>query len=74
MILPYNPQYEMPVVWDVPITGSEVIKSVFGQCSRLVQCTELGKEILEQEHEIEKTMHNGSGGRRLSHTSTLHRT
>ena len=47
--LPYNPEREIPVFWDVPMTGGERIQHVFGYCLKLVQCSEIGSELLERE-------------------------
>jgi hypothetical protein len=38
-VLPYNPGLERPVVWDVPLSGSESLQTIFGSCLHLVQCT-----------------------------------
>lgn len=51
-VLPYNPRLEMPVVWDVPLSGNVAIQSVFGKCLWLVQCKKRGKDILRREREI----------------------
>lgn len=63
MVLPYNPQLEIPVVWDVPLSGGSATKSVFGNCLRLVQCNERGKDILARERELLENGGDGSGRR-----------
>jgi len=37
-ILPYNPNLEKPVVWDVPQSGGGTLQTIFGSCLHLVQC------------------------------------
>ena len=56
-VLPYNPIREMPVVWDIPLSGGSGIESVFGKCLRLVQCSEVGNELLLREFD---EMHDGA--------------
>jgi hypothetical protein len=47
--LPYNPDLEISVFWDVPMTGGPRVQYVFGNCLRLVQCSEVGKELLDRQ-------------------------
>ena len=52
-VLPYNPQLEVPVVWDVFLSdGGSTVESVFGDCLKMVQCTGRGAEILSREREL----------------------
>eukprot|EP00574_Skeletonema_japonicum_P006966 CAMPEP_0201723596 /NCGR_PEP_ID=MMETSP0593-20130828/7597_1 /ASSEMBLY_ACC=CAM_ASM_000672 /TAXON_ID=267983 /ORGANISM="Skeletonema japonicum, Strain CCMP2506" /LENGTH=796 /DNA_ID=CAMNT_0048214725 /DNA_START=132 /DNA_END=2522 /DNA_ORIENTATION=+ len=37
-ILPYNQFMERPVVWDVPLSGTGSLQTIFGSCLHLVQC------------------------------------
>ncbi|KAL9185489.1 hypothetical protein ACHAXT_003266 [Thalassiosira profunda] len=50
-VLPYNPQLELPVVLDVPLSGGAAIKSILGGCLKMVQCNERGRDILARERE-----------------------
>ena len=53
LVLPYNPQLEVPVVWDVFLSdGGSTVESVFGDCLKMVQCTGRGAEILSREREL----------------------
>jgi hypothetical protein len=52
--LPYNSLREIPVFWDVPMSGGPRIQYVFGHCLKLVQCSGVGMELLQRER-------NGSG-------------
>ena len=53
-ILPYNPRYEIPMVWNVPLSdGGSTVELVFGNCLKLVQCNGRGHEILSREHALE---------------------
>jgi hypothetical protein len=45
-VLPVNPDREMPVFWDVPMSAVPRIQYVLGHCLKLVQCTETGKYLL----------------------------
>lgn len=45
-VLPVNPDREMPVFWDVPMSAVSRIQYVLGHCLKLVQCTEAGKYLL----------------------------
>eukprot|EP00804_Cyclotella_cryptica_P005084 CCRYP_011514-RA/>CCRYP_011514-RA protein AED:0.37 eAED:0.37 QI:289/1/1/1/0.5/0.33/3/364/610 len=47
--LPYNHLREIPVFWDVPLTGGPRLQYVFGHCLNLVQCSGVGTELLERE-------------------------
>ena len=49
--LPYNPIREIPVFWDVPLTGGPRIQTVLGKCLKLVQCSDVGKELLARQLE-----------------------
>ena len=49
--LPYNPTREVPVFWDVPLTGGQRVQTVFGKCLKLVQCSDVGKELLTRQLE-----------------------
>ncbi|EJK47409.1 hypothetical protein THAOC_33869, partial [Thalassiosira oceanica] len=57
-LLPYDQLREVPVVMHVPLSGGSAVRAVFGNCLRLVQCTEAGRDILVREYEEE---HGGSG-------------
>lgn len=48
-VLPYNSKLEIPVFWDVPMTAGSRVQYVFGHCLKLVQCSEVGKELLLKE-------------------------
>lgn len=50
--LPYNPVREIPVFWDVPMTGGPRVQYVFGHCLKLVQCSEAGEELLSRQSEV----------------------
>ena len=53
-VLPYNPHLEMPVVLDIPLSGGAATKQIFGNCLKMVQCTERGRDILAREHSLHK--------------------
>lgn len=50
--LPYNPVREIPVFWDVPMTGGQRIQYIFGHCLKLIQCSEVGKDLLSRQAEV----------------------
>lgn len=50
-VLPYNPIREVPVVWDMPLSGSEAIQTIFGNCLKLVLCSREGALILQSQFE-----------------------
>ena len=50
-VLPVTPELETPVFWDVPMTGVPRIQYIFGHCFKLVQCSEVGKDLLIRQFE-----------------------
>ncbi|KAL7471623.1 hypothetical protein ACHAXS_013044 [Conticribra weissflogii] len=48
-VLPYNPIREVPVVWDVPHSGSKAAQTIFGNCLKLVLCSREGSHILQSQ-------------------------
>ena len=49
-VLPFQPQRELPVFWEIPMTGAERIKYALGSCLKLVECSDIGKELLMREY------------------------
>jgi len=50
-VLPYNPIREVPVVWDMPLSGAEAVQTIFGNCLKLVLCSREGALILQSQFE-----------------------
>eukprot|EP00804_Cyclotella_cryptica_P005077 CCRYP_011515-RA/>CCRYP_011515-RA protein AED:0.03 eAED:0.03 QI:975/1/1/1/1/1/2/104/601 len=57
-VLPYNSKLEIPVFWDVPMTAGSRLQYVFGHCLKLVQCSEVGRELLLKEFQEDGDMIN----------------
>ena len=50
-VLPVTPELETPVFWDVQMTGVPRMQYIFGHCLKLVQCSEVGKDLLIRQFE-----------------------